>query len=390
MRVPLPSLDRSSARTLRLRGTPSSKSQKTFRSDEGSITISGSIQCEDLEITRNAELEVSKDVHAEEVEVDRILRVGGTIEAHDIEVGGKFETTNVRAVSVIVGGVFNAKGDVTVREIEVGGKLEIGGKINSENFSVGGKATLTGGGVVSDEIEVGGYLNVDGPLEYGRIDVGGTAKLNGMAKGRDIDVGGTFEVDGNLDFTDMDVGGYVNIKGDATGKSIDLGGRLSIGNNLRLSGPLDIGGAIEISGDAEAEDVEIGGEFKAASLKVRNIELAGGAKTEKGIFATEEVRVAHRSRVQGWIRAMREIEIDSRSEVESVSGRRVAIDDHSRAGIVCAEEVELGDRVEIPGELLYTQSLTMGENVRFAKQPEKVALIPSEKSWTLTEKSATA
>ena len=361
-----------------------------FEGMDGSITISGSLQCDDLEIKRDAEIEVSKDVHAQDAEVDKILRVGGRIEAHEIEVGGKFETTDVKAVSVSVGGVFEARGEVDVEEIEVGGKLEIGGKIKSRNLSVGGKARLGAGGSVADEIEVGGFLDVDGPLEYGTIDVGGTAKLNGMATGRDIDVGGTFEVWGNLNFKDMDVGGYAHIKGDAIGKSIDLGGRLSVGNALRLSGPLEIGGQLDIGGEAEAEDVEIGGEFNASSLKVRNIELSGAAKTDNGIFATEDIHVGHRSTVRGWIKASREIEIESRSEVESASARKIVMDDRSRAKNVYGEDVELGDRVEITGELLYTRSIRTGDEVRFAKQPEKVSSIPTEKSWVVFSETRTS
>jgi cytoskeletal protein CcmA (bactofilin family) len=353
-----------------------------FKASQGSIMISGSLQCGDLEIEHDSDLEVSGDIRASDVEVDRTLKVGGTIEARDIEVGGRFDTTTVKATSVSVGGVFDARGDVLVEEIEVGGKLEIGGKIESRKLSVGGKATLVGGGKVADEIEVGGFLEVDGPLEYGTIDVGGTAKLRANARGQDIDVGGTLEVDGDLEFNELDVGGHVEVKGSAIGRSIDLGGLLSIGNRLELSGPLEIGGAIDIGGDAKAEDVEIGGEFKASSLKVRRIELSGGARTERGIFASEDVRVEHRSRVQGWIRAMREIVVESKSEVESISAERIFLEDRSRARNVYGEEIELGDRVEIAGELLYTHSITMGEGVRFSRQPEKVEVIPVEKAWT--------
>jgi cytoskeletal protein CcmA (bactofilin family) len=358
-----------------------------FEGNHGFIKIDGSLECTDLEIKHDAELEVSNDIRAEDVEVDRVLRVGQTIVAREIEVGGTFETTNVKADSVSVGGVFEAKGEVTVEKIEVGGKLEIGGKINSRNLSVGGKAALRGGGSVTDEIEVGGYLNADASLEYGRIEVGGTARLRGTAKGGEIDVGGTFEVGGDLQFTEMDVGGYVEVRGDAIGESIDLGGRLSIGKRLQLSGQLDIGGAIDIGGDAEAQDVEIGGDFKAASLKVKSVQLSGGARTEKGVFATEDVRIEHRSRVHGWIRAMREIEIESRCEVDSVSAKKVILDDHSRARNVYGEEVELGDHAEIAGELMYTKLIRTGNNVRFGKQPEKVSEIPQEKSWIVSPSS---
>jgi cytoskeletal protein CcmA (bactofilin family) len=359
-----------------------------FEGRDDSISIEGSLRCRELRIEHNADLSVAKDIQAYEVEVDNSLRVGGKIEAREIEVGGRFETKDVKADSVSVGGVFDAHGDVDVEEIEVGGKLEIEGKVTSRELSVGGKATLGGGGIVSQEIEVGGVLTVDAPIEYGSIDVGGTAKLKGNAKGREIDVGGTFEVEGDLDFTDMDVGGIARIKGNATGVSIDLGGRLSIENALRLRGELDIGGTIEVGGDAEAGDVEIGGDFRAASLKARNLEIGGGAHADKGIFAKEDVRLGHRSRVEGWVRAGKQIEIDSRSEVDSVSAPRVIIDDRSRARNIYCDSAEIGDRVEVSGEVLYTRSIETGDDVRFAKQPEKVSQIPPEKSWIEPSSSA--
>lgn len=352
-----------------------------FEGKDDSISIDGSLRCRDLRIERNADLFVTKDVLAFDVEVDKELRVGGKIEARDIEVGGKFETKDVKSDSVSVGGVFDAHGDVVVQEIEVGGKLEIEGKITSRELSVGGKASLHGGGIVSEDIEIGGFLTVDASLEYGSIEVGGTAKLKGSAKGKEIEIGGTFEVEGDLDFTNMEVGGYARIKGNASGESIDLGGRLSIDNALRLRGGLDIGGTIEVGGDAEASDVNIGGDFRASSLRARNLEIGGGARTDKGIFAEEEVRLGHRSRVEGWVRASREIEVESRSEVESVSAPRIIIDDHSRVRNVYCENAEIGDRVEISGELLYTGSVRTGGNVRFAKPPEKVTQIPTEKNW---------
>ncbi len=352
-----------------------------FEGRDDSISIDGSLHCEELTIEHNAGLSVGKDIHAHGVEVDNSLRVGGRIQAREIEVGGKFETKDVKADSVSVGGVFDAHGDVDVEEIEVGGKLEIEGKIASRELSVGGKATLHGGGIVSHEIEVGGILTVDAPIEYGSIDVGGTAKLKGNAIGKEIDVGGTFEVEGDLDFTDMDVGGFARIKGNASGVSIDLGGKLSIANALRLRGELDIGGTIEVGGDAEAGDVDIGGDFRAASLKARNLEIGGGARADNGIFAKEDVRLGHRSRVEGWVRAGRQVQIDSRGEVESVSAPRVIIDDRSRARNIYCESAEIGDRVEVSGEVLYTGSIETGDDVRFAKQPEKVSQIPAEKSW---------
>ena len=353
-----------------------------FEASDGTINIEGSLKCKDLNVKRNAELRASTDIQADDVEVDRALYVGGTIFANEIEVGGKFETTSVHADSVSVGGVFAAKGDVEVKEIEVGGKLEIIGKISSHELSVGGKAALHGGGAVSGEIEVGGVLTVEAPLEFGNLEVGGTAGLRGSAKGKDIDIGGTIDVDGDLSFEDMDVVGLANIKGSATGTSIDIGGRLVIRNSLRLSGDLDIGGSIEIGGKAEVGNADIGGEFRADCLVVRDLDLGGGAKTDKGIFASGDVRVGHRSKVKGWIRAQKEIELDSRSEVESVAAPKVSIDDHCRVVNAYAEEIEIGDRVEISEEVLYIRSINLGDNVRFAFQPQKVSSIPLEKSWT--------
>jgi len=255
---------------------------------------------------------------------------------------------------------------------------------------VGGKATFGGPAIVRGEIEIGGVLYADSSLEYGELRVGGVATLRGNCSGKDIEVGGKLSVDGGLNFAEMEVGGYASITGDALGESIELGGRLSIDRSLKLSQDLEIGGSIDVKGPAEARDVEIGGALSASEFRVRRAELSGGARTENGIFASDEIEVSQRSIVHGWLKAKNRVEIESRAEVESIYADKVMIEDRARVRNVYGNFLEIGDDVEISGEILYTKEIRLGDDVRLRAQPIKVDAIPPDKSWSESSSSSSA
>ncbi|MGI0085421.1 MAG: hypothetical protein ACREBQ_10100, partial [Nitrososphaerales archaeon] len=294
------------------------------------------------------------------------------------------------ARSIEVGGKFRASSDVEADSIDVGGTVEIRGKIKSKSVEVGGKVWLNGGDI-TDRIEVGGVFESTQPLNFGNIDVGGVITLGGSSKGGDIEVGGKLQARGDIVFKNLDVGGVADVKGNAQGESIDLGGRLRVDSNLMLTDSLEIGGAAEVLGDTEAKHVEIGGSFKSRSLKAETADLSGRVRTERGIFASGRVHVGRKCHVDGWMRSLDSVIIDSHAEVDSVSAPRVRIGDKSRAANVYTEILEIDDRVEIYGEALYTQTFSTpssGHGDDGSVQPRKVDSIPPEKKWTLDLQSA--
>lgn len=351
-----------------------------------------SLACQSLSI-KDGSLEVAGDLLARSIDVDKKLVVTGKTEGYDIEVGGILELASVKARSIRVGGKFHASADVEADDIDVGGLVEILGKINSKSVDVGGKVKLNGGNI-TDRIEVGGVFESTQELNFGDLDVGGVIVLAGHSRGKDIEVGGKLQVRGDIAFRRLEVGGTASVEGSAEGERIDLGGRLRIDSDLKLSDTLDVGGTVEVGGTAEARNVDIGGSFKSRSLKVETADLRGHVRTERGIFAIRRIRVERKSRVEGWIKSLESVSVDSHGEVESVSAPRVSLGDRSRAVNVYADVLELEDRAEISGEALYTQSVSNrsleGVGDRSGVHARKVDSIPNEKRWALNSQPAHA
>ncbi len=352
----------------------------SFRGDDCRIR-SRSLSCQSLSI-RDGSMEIIGDLVARSVDVDKRLIVTGRTEAEDIEVGGILDLAAVKGKSIEVGGTFRSNSDVEVDDIDVGGTVEIEGKIKAKSVDVGGKLKLNGGDVTG-RIDVGGILESRQPLNFGDIDVGGIVTLSGSSKGGDVDVGGKLRVRGDLEFRRLDIGGVADVEGKAVGEGIDLGGRLSIASDLKLTDTLDVGGAAEIGGDTEARSVNIGGSLRSKSLKVERAELSGHVSTQAGIFATGPIRVERKSRVEGWIRSLDSVIVESRGVVESVSAPRIIMGERSKALNLYADLLEIEERVEILGEALYTQSISIHTSgfESTSQKPRKVETFTGEKRW---------
>lgn len=354
----------------------------SFRGDDCKIST-GSLSTDSLAI-RDGSLDVLGDLTSKSIDVDKQLSVTGKTEADEIEVGGTLELSSAKARIIEVGGKFRSSSDVEAEEIDVGGTVEIKGKIKGRSLDVGGKALLAGG-EISGRIDVGGVFESTGELNFGDIDVGGIIILGGQSIGGTIEVGGKLHARGDLGFKRLEVGGIANVEGKAEGERIELGGRLRIGSDLKLNDSLEVGGSAEVGGNASAKSVDIGGTFRSKTLRIETAEFRGHVRTDGGIFASRSVDVERRSRVEGWIRSLESISIETHADVDYVSAPKIDLGDHTRVRGAYAESLELGDQAEVLEEALYTHSIASGRAGRgFGWQgvePKKVDSIPQEKRW---------
>jgi cytoskeletal protein CcmA (bactofilin family) len=355
---------------------------RDFRGDYGKVK-SGSLFCQSLSI-RDGSMEVIGDLTTGSVDVDKRLSVSGRTEAEYIEVGGVLNLGSVKARSIEVGGTFRSTSDVEVEEIDVGGTVVIEGKTKAKSVDVGGKVSLNGG-EITGQIEVGGIFESSEPLNFGDIDVGGVVTLSGPSRGGDVEVGGKLRAKGDLEFRNLEIGGVADVEGKAIGERIELGGRLRIASLLKLTDSLEVGGSAEIGGDAEARSVEVSGSLRSRSLRVEEGELRGHVATEQGIFAKGPIVVERKSHVEGWIRSLDSVLVESKGEVESVAAPKITMGDRSRAINLYAELLEIEENVEIRGEALFTSEVRVSGSIIGGpnSQPRKVDKIPPEKDWNV-------
>ena len=76
----------------------------SLRVRDGDIRVNGNLEVEYRIEVRNGSLRVSGDVKAEEIVVEKELKVGGKVEAQEVEVGGVLRANTVIAEEVSVGG----------------------------------------------------------------------------------------------------------------------------------------------------------------------------------------------------------------------------------------------------------------------------------------------
>jgi len=346
-----------------------------FSARHGKIRIEGDLNAKGEVRVDDGELEIDGSLEASAVNVDKALRIGGNARAEDFDVGGVFEVKGtIYGKKVDVGGSFRVQGTAEVEEVDVGGTVDIVGTIKSAKLDVGGMARV-GGGEVSKVVDVGGKFESTKPLKFSKIDVGGLATLVEGGEGEDVDVGGKFESKADLSFTSLDVGGMASISGNGKGIEVDVGGLLRVSGNLTLEKDLDIGGRAYIGGELRLGSLDVGGSMEARQIFAeKRIGVGGDLKTIKGAKG-DTVELGHGSRAAGPIVA-REVRVGHDGKVEDVYADKLELEHGSRARNLYFREGVIEAGVTVEGEVLYTETIKVSGDVRFAKPTSKVSELP--------------
>jgi len=342
---------------------------------EGNITIHGDLIIEeDVEVS-DGRLEVHGKMTANHIDVEEALYVSDDLTTDEVDVGGSLQVDgNVKAEDIDVGGSFRVKGESEIDNVDVGGSMHTESKINIRSLDVGGAARVHGGRI--HDVDVGGSFESSAPLEFDKIDVGGTVRLVGNSKGGNVDVGGTLRVEGDLTFEEIEVGGKVDITGSGQGKEVEVGGRVDIGGSLKLSGDLEVGGKADVTGEVAVRNVDVGGTLRARKVTVETrVEVGGSLDAQEGTTAAF-VEIGNRGEIRGPVRAD-EIVIGKDAHVDDVHGRRVVLRTGAQASNVYGEDITIESHCDVSGEVQYTNELRMGSDIRVARQPQKVAKLPS-------------
>lgn len=384
-------------------------SARDFEANRGNILVGG-LSIERLIKVKKGELEVENDIRSGRVEVDRRLLVHGSLECTSSSVGGSMTVEgNSRAENVDVGGSLRLGRESEIARINVGGTVSFKEGLNSDRISVGG--TLEGRGPLdAKRIDVGGRVAVEDRVDLGEIDVGGTVRIGGGkignldvggtfkstdhlnfgdievggkatlsgGEGGDIEVGGVLSSNGNLDFSNLEVGGKVNIAGDSRGQGLRVGGMLDVSGNLELSRSLRVGGKAEIGESVRASSIRLGGVLRASRVEASEDIEANKLMTKDGARA-DTIEIGKNGESRGPLIARR-VWVEDKASVEDVYADEVEMRKGSRANNIYAKRIEIDSRSRVNGEVKFTEALNAGDDVNFARDPERVEELPSPPS----------
>ena len=162
-----------------------------------------------------------------QLSVSHSVQVKGSIDAADIDVGGKIQADTIKCGSIRVGGRADIQNMFEASSVNVGGKVAALGKVKIGDLNVGGEVEV-GGGSITGNIRVGGKFSSTLPLEFGELLVYGRGSLPAGCRGHKVSTFGKLEVDGNLNCEIIEAGGVIEILGDCQAQKVEVGGKLEV------------------------------------------------------------------------------------------------------------------------------------------------------------------
>ena len=341
-----------------------------------------------LEMTGN--LTVHKQLN-----VSHFVQVKGSINASDIDVGGRIQADAIKCSKIRVGGCADVQNLFEASSVDVGGKVVALGVVKLGDLHVGGEVEV-GGGSITGNIRVDGKFSSKSPLEFGELLVYRKGSLPNGCRGHKVSTFGKLDVDGNLACDNIEAGGFIEIRGDCQAKKVEVGGKFAVAGSLNVSDKLEGYGVTEVGGDFESALLRISGKFTANKITVKEeADISGKIETKQGLKA-KLVTVRSGSRCEGVLIGER-VEVGKSADlsygswrlalgadwaatggpakVDDVYAEQVVIGQMSRAGRIFAGKVKLeqGSSAE---QVTYTDELKLDLGAAVNEPPQKVDNLP--------------
>ncbi len=339
------------------------------------ITIEGDLEAEGSATVEKGGLEVRGSATGKKISADSSLSVERNLKCSVASAGGSLRVGgNATSQRLMSGGSVSVKGDTEVERVDAGGSVTLEGNCKCEEVSAGGSAKCSTGRI--GKVSVGGSFKAEGAVSVDEIDVGGSAVVGPGSYVKSIDVGGSFRSTGDIKFDEIDVGGTVRLEGPAEGRFIDVGGTLDASDSLHLLEDIEVGGKVEIGGDFKCDGtIRVGGVLNVEGRIDTHRIAVGGRVQAAYIKASDEFRIGSRGEVGGPVEA-RKILIRERARADSLYGDEIRLEERARVRDIYGKEVYLEDGVIVEGEVIYTDSLEVEDNVRIRVEPKKVNQLP--------------
>jgi cytoskeletal protein CcmA (bactofilin family) len=159
----------------------------------------------------------------------------------EIDVGGTIEIDgNADGIDVDIGGFFKIEGNLQLTgELEVGGKCRVGGTIHADRIEIGG--AIEASQIQADSIEIGGSMTTEKGVKADTIEIGDRGRVRGPLVGDDVRIGEKADVEELY-------GKNITLQECSRAKSVH-GVDLQIESGCRIEGPVLYTGSIESEDD---------------------------------------------------------------------------------------------------------------------------------------------
>ena len=334
----------------------------------------------------NGNLTVHKQLN-----VSHSVEVKDSIDAGEIDVGGKVQAGSIKCGRIRVGGRADIQNSFEASSVEVGGKVSARGPVRLGDLNVGGEVEV-GGGSITGNIRVGGKFISQSALEFGELLVYGKGSLPAKCKGRKVSTFGKLEVDGDLDCDVIEAGGFIEIRGDCKTQRVEVGQKLEVSGSLSALEKVEDYGVIEVGGKFESAHLRVSGKLSADKIDVSEEADVGGKLETKNGLKAKLVIVRTGSHCDGSLAADR-VEIGKSSDLtygrwgmtlaakwasagafakaEDVYAKEVVIGPMSRVGRIFAESVKL-EQGSAAEQITYSRELKMDFGAAVSQKPIKV------------------
>jgi len=338
----------------------------------------------------NGNLTVHKQLN-----VSHSVQVKGTINAGDIDVGGRIQAGAIKVGRLRVGGRADIQNTFEAQSVDVGGKVVSVGTVKLGDLNVGGEVEV-GGGSITGNIRVGGKFISKAPLEFGELLVYGKGVLPNGCKGRKVSTFGKLEVEGNITCDQVEAGGVIEIRGDCHSERVEIGGKFEVIGSVYISDKLEGFGVTEVGCNLESAHLKVNGKLTANKILVKEeADISGKMEAKRGLKA-KQVTVRSGSRCEGLLIG-NQVEVGKSMDlsygswaawaakwaaaggmarVDDVYATEVVIGPMSQAARIFATKVRL-ERSSVAGQVTYTGELEIAEGARVSEHPRKVDTLPN-------------
>ena len=299
----------------------------------GTLTITGAAQIDELNITHNldidGEINVSGTATINDINITQDLYVSGTSNIYNLNV------TNDANIS----------GELSIYD------LNVTNNANISNLTVSGDTNIVGA-ITASSINLSGSGDVNGDLSLsGDVNIGGDANMNSISVTGDADIDGNLDVSGSLTMN------FLNVTYDAT-----IGRNLYVTNNTTLQGTLSVTGTSNLNVLNVSGNTDINGTLDVAQAVTMNstLELTGdanlnGALDVAGTAQLNELNVTGNTNVDGTLDVAGIAQLNTLNVTGDVDvdGSLDVSGSLTMNNISVTNDAIIGDKLEVKGESIF-------------------------------------
>jgi predicted acyltransferase (DUF342 family) len=208
------------------------------------VTAEGSI--EDLDVGGTVRLEKGR---VQDARVGGTMEGGGPLKFVDLDIGGRLKLGSGAGERVKVGGVLEVVGDLVLSDdLDVGGEARVGGSLDAGSVGVGGdlKSEVVR---AHDDVKVGRSITTDKGVKGDFVSVGRLGRVTGPIVAKEVRIEDDSEVE-DVYAEELRIGESSRAKNVYASK-VDVGDKCRVSGKLQYTEELRIGRDVQFSSQPE-------------------------------------------------------------------------------------------------------------------------------------------